>query len=144
MLFAGLSPSAPGPYETNIKAVAHVARTIRHEPRVTMVDESWSFVAGSSASVELRLSFARGHPAREAAAAHVYSRTKPGFFRIYRYDQSVDVLGIPGVAAGLQAFEFTATGGILTSLFDGTERLINIVSVPTYSRQVFLPGPRVD
>lgn len=142
MLFMGLSPSAPGPYGTNLMAVANVERTIRHKTHGTAVDESWSFVAADDRSVTLRLSFARGQPARETAALHVFSRANPEFFRIYRYDQCIDVLGVPGASSRLQEFQFKAAGDSLAALFDGTERLISVVAVPSYVRQVFLPGRR--
>ena len=40
-----------------------------------------------------------------------------------------------------QKYLFKATGGRLSEIFDGSEQLISITSLPFYSRQVFLPEP---
>jgi hypothetical protein len=37
-------------------------------------------------------------------------------------------------------YAFKATGAKLSSLFDGSEQLISITSVPFFSRQIFLPA----
>ena len=37
-------------------------------------------------------------------------------------------------------YAFKATGAKLSPLFDGSEQLISITSVPFFSRQIFLPA----
>jgi hypothetical protein len=48
---------------------------------------------------------------------NVHSAAKPDFYRIYRIEQAVE-----------------------GQLFDGTEQLISVISVPWYTRQLYLPG----
>ena len=141
MLCTGLSPSGPGPYRTNLTAAAQVERRILHQAHRSTTEESWQF-DGDAASVSLRLGFTRGTVAREEASLHVYSRVAPEFCRIYRYDQCIDVIQA-GAADGqrLQQFEFRVTGDPIAHIFDGTEQLISAVSVPSYSRTVFLREP---
>lgn len=141
MLFTGLSPSGAGPYRTNLAATAHVERKVLHQPNHSTTEESWRF-DGATASVSLRLAFARGGIAREEGSLNVYSRAVPEFFRIYRYTQCLDVIQ-GGAVDGqrLHQFEFKAAGQPFAHFFDGSEQLISVVSIPSYSRQVFLPEP---
>jgi hypothetical protein len=79
--------------------------------------------------------------ARANGELRVYSQSKPEFFRIYRFEQGADV--VRGAGTGperLQKFTFKATGEKLSPLFDGTEQLINMTSVPWYQREIYLPG----
>jgi hypothetical protein len=40
----------------------------------------------------------------------------------------------------LREIDFRASGGVLSSLFDGNEQLISVTSVLWFARQVFLPA----
>jgi len=87
------------------------------------------------------LHYARGTAAAEKIDIRMYSGAKPGFYRIYRYTQAVDVVRGAGAASErLKSYTFKAAGPTLAPLFDGTEQLISITALPYYSRQVFLPG----
>jgi hypothetical protein len=44
-------------------------------------------------------------------------------------------------AERLAKFSFQAKGGTLSRLFDGSEQLVALISVPWYSREIFLPAP---
>jgi hypothetical protein len=71
----------------------------------------------------------------------VFSGAKPDFFRIYRVEQAIDVVRSTATAVDrVTKLSFKASGDKLGSLFDGTEQLISVVSVPWYSRQLYLPG----
>jgi len=142
MIFAGLSTGVPGPYGANMKATNNVERKIRHEPAAgTTVEESWEFKAENGSAVTLQIQFVRGVPARDKSELRVYAQPKPEFFRIYRYEQGVDVVrGADTGTERLQKITFKATGERLAPLFDGTEQLISLISVPWYARQIYLPG----
>ena len=71
----------------------------------------------------------------------LHSAVKPDFYRIYRLEQAADV--VRSTATGTdraQKYAFKATGAKLSPLFDGSEQLISITSVPLYTRQIFLPA----
>ena len=142
MIFAGLSPAAGGPYGANMKATNVVERKVRHEPGGnSIVEESWEYKADNGSSTTLQIQYVRGIAAREKAELRVYSQSKPEFFRIYRFEQGVDV--VRGAGTGperLQKFTFKAAGEKLSPLFDGTEQLISMTSVPWYQREIYLPG----
>ncbi len=141
MIFAGLSPGSGGPYGASMKATNSVERKLRHEPAGTTVEKSWEYKADNGHSAALQIQFVRGIAARDKAELRVYAQPKPEFFRIYRFEQGIDVVRGAGTGTErLQKFTFKAAGEKLSPLFDGTEQLISLISVPWYQREVYLPG----
>jgi hypothetical protein len=142
MIFAGLSPAAGGPYGASMKATNVVERKVRHEPGGnSIVEESWEYKADNGSSTTLQIQYVRGIAARDKAELRVYSQSKPEFFRIYRFEQGVDVVRGAGTGSErLQKFTFKAAGEKLSPLFDGTEQLISVTSVLWYQREIYLPG----
>ena len=69
----------------------------------------------------------------------LYSAVKPDFYRIYRYEQSADVVRGAGVDR-VQKVVIKAAGPKLAPLLDGSEQLLGVTSVPWYARQTYLPG----
>ena len=105
------------------------------------MEESWEYKADNGSLVTLQIQFVRGIAARDKSELRVYAQPKPEFFRIYRYEQGVDVVRGAGTGTErLQKLTFKATGEKLSPLFDGMEQLISLTSVPWYSREIYLPG----
>ena len=138
-LFTGLSTGGVGVYGTNLQASAEVERTVRHAASGSAVGESWDLKTGAGESVSLQLRFHRGPLSVQQAESRVYSQARPGFFRIYRVEQAVDVVQSTTDASRLSEVAFQQQTAKLAPLFDGMEQLIAIVSVPVYARRVFLP-----
>jgi hypothetical protein len=144
MVVAGLvsAPSfAPGPYGTFALAKATVDRHVHTDAAgASIQDEAWEFKGDKGESVDLQLKFARGVAVRGKTEAHVHSASKPDFYRIYRIESANDV--VKSAASGIdraQSFAFKASGGQWSQIFDGTENLLSVTSLPWYSRQVTLP-----
>ena len=82
-----------------------------------------------------------GVPANSKVEQKVYSAAKPDFFRIYRFEMASEVVrSVPTGVDRVSQVSFKATGGALGALFDGSQQLISVTSIPWYSRQVFLPA----
>jgi hypothetical protein len=142
MIFAGLSPGAGGPYGASMKAVNAVERKITHTPGApSMIDESWDYKGDNGHTTSLQIQYIRGAAERNKSELRVYAQPKPEFFRIYRFEQGVDlVLAADGNAERLKKVTFKASGEKLSPLFDGSEKLISVISVPWYQREIYLPG----
>jgi hypothetical protein len=144
MLIGGLfeQSASPGPYGVFTTAQTAIVRKRQTaSDNTSHIEESWQIRAQDGNSIEVQVQFSPGIPARGKVNAKVYSAAKPEFFRIYRVEQATDV--VHSTATGVdrvQNFSFEVTGDKLAPLFDGTEQLISITSIPWYSRQVFLPG----
>ena len=140
ILFTGLSTGGAGVYDTNLKASALVERRVRHESSGSAVEESWAFDADGGERVSLRLRFRRGPVSLQQVESRVHSQVRTGFWRIYRVEQAVDVVHPAGEPGRLTEFSFKAQTTKLAALFDGTEQMAAIVSVPVYARRIYLPG----
>ena len=105
-----------------------------------MYKVSWEARADDGNALEIQIQFARGVPARDKLEGKFYSAAKPDFYRTYRYEQGADVAR--STAAGIDRvtkFSFKASGSKLAPLFDGSEQLITITSIPSFSRSIYLP-----
>lgn len=144
MIVVGLSArpeGAPGPYGVFLPAAANVNRILSSGPGETReAKEEWSFASGDGERLSLRLRYTRGVPTRSETQTRAYSVKDPTFYRIYRADQGADVLR--SAAAGKDAIselDFSADGPRLGALFDGSERLVGVISIPWTVRRAFLP-----
>lgn len=133
--------AAPGPYFIQGAAKTTVDRRSRTDADgKTIIDESWVMKADDGSALEIELQFARGVPARGKVEAKLYSAAKPEFYRIYRFEQAADV--VRSTSAGIDRtsrFSFNSSGPKLAPVFDGSQQLISITSVPFYSRSIYLP-----
>jgi len=109
--------------------------------RESMIDETWDIRGDDSNTLQVELQFTRGVLARGMGEAKLYSGAKPDFYRIYKFEQATDV--VRSTAIGIHRvskFSFKASGSKLAPLFDGSQQLIAITSVPFYSRTIYLPA----
>jgi len=141
--FAGfIAPDAvPGPYFTFGPAKITVDRRSQTDPEgKSIIDETWQVKADDGNALEIELQFVRGVPARGKGEAKIFSAAKPEFYRIYRFDQATDVIRSSATGVDrVSKFTFKASGPKLAPIFDGSQQLISITSVPFYSRSIYLP-----
>jgi len=145
MVVTGLaSPSyAPGAYGAFSPAGATIDRHVHTDPSgKSNIEETWEFKADGGDLVQLQLQYDRGALTRSKLETTPHSAANPEFYRIYRIEQAADIVrSTPTGTDHAQKFIFKATGGKLSQIFDGSEQLISITSLPFYSRQVSLPEP---
>ena len=144
MVFAGLMtpPNVPGAYGAFVPANAFVERSQRTDgDGKTVIEENWQLKADDGSAIEVQIQYVRGVPARGKVEAKVYAAIKPDFYRIYRFEQAADVARSTSTGIDrVSKISFKVTGAKLAPLFDGSQQLISVTSVPWYSRQVSLPG----
>ena len=132
---------APGAYGAYEPAKVTVERRQRTEADgKTSIEEAWEAKADDGSALEIAVQFVRGVPARDKLEAKIYSAAKPGFYRIYRFEQAADVAR--STATGIDRvtkFSLKATGPKLSPLFDGSQQLISVTSIPHYARSIYLP-----
>jgi hypothetical protein len=139
--FASHANGAPGAYGNYAKADADVGRKLRTDAaELSTVEETWEFRAEDGGRLEVQLEYVRGMPTVSKGEAKAYSAIKPEFYRIYRFEQAADVLRGAGATDRVQKISFKASGGRLASVFDGSEQLLSVTSVPWYIRSTHLPG----
>jgi hypothetical protein len=133
---------APGPYFVFGSAKTTVNRQSRTDSEgKSIIDENWQVKSDDGSALEIQLQFARGVPDRRKIDPKNYSAAKPEFYRIYRVEQAVDVArSIPAGIDRVTKFSVTGTGPKLAPLFNGSEQLISISSIPYYSRSIYVPA----
>jgi hypothetical protein len=130
----------PGPYDVSVHATANMERKVRADTTGTAtVEETWEFRTQGGNAIQCLIQYVRGMAPRDKAEATLYSAAKPEFYRIYRSEQSTDLVR-SAAADRVQKAECKASGPELSPLFDGAERLIGVTSNPWYMRQTFLPA----
>jgi hypothetical protein len=144
MVTGGFTAQAntPGPYGNFAPAKVNVDRRSQTDgDGKAAINETWEMKAEDGTGLEFRVQFQRGVPLREKVAWQYYSAAKPDFHRTYRIEHGLDVArSVPAGIDRVSTFAFKAVGPKLAPLFDGTERLISITSVPFYSRSIYLPA----
>lgn len=140
-VIAGLSPDAPGAYDVYTAAtMARVERSSESQGSdAGRARETWQFAAASGEKLSLTIAYRRGRLTKSHADTIVRSARHPEFQRTYHIDQASDVLRSLSSDDRVDDVKFSASGGFLSALFDGTETLLSVTSVPWYVREITVP-----
>lgn len=143
MVVAGLFSPNGVPDAYGVYSPARVLIERRTRVRLngdTISNESWEIRTEDGSAIEVQVRFTPAIPTKGKVEAKVYSGAKPDFYRIYRIEQAVDVArSVPSNIDRVTKVSINISGRKFAPLFDGTEKLISVTSIPWYSRQVYLP-----
>jgi hypothetical protein len=141
VVFGLVAPgSAPGAYGNYVPAKVSVDRKVRTDADgKSVVEESWDSKSDDGDAIAVALEYERGAATKGKVEAKVHAGAKPDFFRIYRVDIVSDVARSTATNVDRVKRFSIKPSGKMAPLFEGAE-LISITSIPSYSRQVFLPG----
>jgi hypothetical protein len=91
------SPSGvPGPYGVSVEASTTMERKVRIDSAANAsVEESWELRSPDGDSIQIQIQYVRGAMTIGKAEQMMYSAAKPDFYRIYRSEQSTDVVRGP-------------------------------------------------
>jgi len=131
----------PGPYKNGVKA------TVRREITQRGADmepgtgsDFWEIGNAAGGALTFRMDYQRAVPKRVKRDSKLYSAVDPSFYRIYRYEQVIDVVkSVPANIDRVSSHELRVSIPELTKMFDGSEELVGIARIPWYGRQTFLP-----
>lgn len=140
-VYSGSAEAVPGFYKTAVPATVDYEKTLTVSgTALGGVLERWSMKEGKGGSIDMLIQYQRGTPVRAKLEVKPRSGMDPAIWRIYRVDQSTDVLrSVHGAADRVQKYELRIRVPELAPLFDGNEQLIAVTSIPYYTRQTFLP-----
>ena len=141
MVIGGFLHGSTGPYEVYHPAKLTVDRRSRTDAAgLTTLQEVWRAKADDGEALEVQAELTRGALTRVKFEAKIYSAAKPDFYRIYRVEQMTDLArSVPLGIDRVSKFNIQATGRKLSRLFDGSEHLISVSSIPVYMRSLYLP-----
>jgi hypothetical protein len=130
-----------GPYKNSVRATVSREATLKgadFEPGAG--SEYWRIRDHAGGILEFRMDYQRAIPVRSKGEARPHSNVDPTFFRMYRYDQLMDVVkSIPDGIERVQSHQLRVTIAELRELFNGTEQLVGIAMIPWYGRNTVLP-----
>ena len=146
MVIGGLTADpkdAPGPFGVYQAAASHrIERsTIGMSGQPIQTSEDWEFVGAGGARMELHLKYERRVARRGTGEIKLFSGADPSVYQIVKLAQGLDPMRNATVPSRdtVSAFQYKGTGGILTTLFDGHERVVSIDSIHWNDRAVYLP-----
>ncbi|NND90485.1 MAG: hypothetical protein HKN42_06445 [Granulosicoccus sp.] len=130
------------PYGNSVTAqVAHTAESAGGIGENRVISESWVIRPDGGGELSFDLSYEPGNRVwTKGAETRPYSAVEPEFHRIYRYDQ-LSELAMSRQNGKMLAgsAEFESSIPEFQSLFDGSEVLAAVISIPVYVRDVYLP-----
>ena len=135
-------PPVVDPYGTSVTAdIDRIAGYADAGGGARRQTETWTVRPETGGELSLDLSFDVGRFSWSTRnESRPYSPVNPEFHRIYRYDQLVALAMSASLGLELKgSVDFTATGGEMAALFDGSEQLVTIMAVPTFLREISLP-----
>ncbi len=140
-----LSPerATPGPYGVSIPATFETrTQTVTGADEKPLSEQHWKVQLAEGGGLELDLRYERG-PVRRGAMQTtggqlVYSAKTPDFYRIYRTESGTDAVSAASPSR-LRSSSLKVTGARLTTLLNGSERLVSMSETPYYLREVWLP-----
>ncbi len=133
---------APGAYGVYVPGKAAIERKITSgaDGKLT-ADETWEIKTADGNAIEAQLQYERGATTKSKVEQKVYSGAKPEFFRIYRVDQVTQIARSTATGGGPrhEGFVQGVRSDQLGALFDGSEQLISVTSIPSYVAHDFPP-----
>jgi hypothetical protein len=131
----------PPPEGIHVRANATVMRKTSTEPGRIVTQESWDFRTESD-SIWFAIDYTEAVPEPSKTQAQVFLAGTPALYRVYRIEQAAHVVRAPGMDKG-RNFNLWLTGNKLTPLLGSEsagDALVSLISIPWYSRRIYLPG----
>ncbi len=144
MIIGGLTSSsedAPGFFGNSIRASkSNMQRSVASVGDKTIREETWSFAATGGESFELHVKLEAAPVAKGQSETRFFDPRDPSLYQSFKVEQVLDIArnattGIDRVSE----FSFKGGGGNFAKLFDGTEKLLSIDSIPWYARLISKP-----
>jgi len=146
MVMGGLTADAkdaPGPFGVYKAATSHRMErsTIEAAGQPIQTAENWELAGPNGERMELHLKYERRVARRGTGELKLFSAADPGFYQIIKLAQGLDPMRNATVPSRdtVSEFRYVGTGGMLATLFDGSERVVSIDSIHWNDRAIYLP-----
>ena len=145
MIIAGLTKDAadaPGTFGVFRRANgAMMQRTVSNTGGAELNDEYWAFTAATGEHFNVHVKYQRGAVAKGGGEVKFFDPANPSKYQIFKTEQALDITrnATTNPPDHVMEFTYSAGGGKLASLFDGTEKVLSWNSFPWYDRTVIAP-----
>ena len=144
MILTGISQNQAGAaFGTILQAsTAKVTRTQATANGATLVTEDWDLATANGEHASLHVKYTRAPANRGGGPANFYNPADPKSVEIYKSEQTTDITrnATTNPPDRVSEFRYSAGGGKLAVLFDGSEKPLSWDSQPVYSRVMGLPA----
>ena len=142
MAVMGISPEGAGAY--GVYEQATVSRVERSSTATGEENgagrERWEFASSAGNRITVTLAYRRGPATRSRGETKIRSAKNPDYTRTYKTEQASDLVRSTVTNVNrLDEWKFEAAGPKLAAIFDGTETLLSVTLVPSYTREVSVP-----
>jgi hypothetical protein len=133
--------SASDPYKVSRPAkIAHSTAFEGPAEGAASRTEAWLIQPDMGGRIEVTLTHEVGTASWSTGTSTPYSVAEPDLHRIYRWRQLAEVVMSDGMSRSLNGdIEVSSDIDELAAAFDGSERLLAVMALPTYYRDVFVP-----
>ena len=146
MIIAGLvadPKESPGPFGNYTPATtSKVQRSVSIDNGVAIGEESWVFAAANGERMEVHLKYERGAGRRNPTQeVKFFDPRNPSSYQIFKVDSGLDIMknaSVP-VKDRVKEFSYKVSGPNLSSLFDGSEKVLSWDSFHWYNRGIYTP-----
>ena len=145
MIIAGLSADAkevPGAFATYELATSHsMSRSLKDDGKITTGEETWSFVAASGERLDAHIKYERGPARKGSQEVKFFSPGNPTSYQIFKVESGIDIMRnatVP-IRDRVTEFSYKISGGRLSAMFDGTEKVVSLDSFHWYNRSIYQP-----
>ncbi len=128
-----------GPYGNSLKAKVSRRALLDSDQSLTgQGSENWAVEMSNGGALTFSADYEHAVPKKVKHDSKLYSSVKPAFYRIYRYEQLINVMPAAGKSK-LKTYNFKSSIEELKNLFNGREKVIGVAVIPWYVRQTLLP-----
>ena len=144
MIIGGLtsaSDDAPGFFGSYLPASkSSVQRSVASAGEKTIRDETWSFAAPGGEGFDLHVKLEANPVAKGQSETKFFDPRNPALYQTFKVEQVLDIArnATTGVDR-VSEYSFKGGGGKFAKLFDGTEKLLSVDSIPWYARLISRP-----
>jgi hypothetical protein len=144
MILHGLTDNAaeaPGWFGVYELATAETSRSSASHKGRASGREDWAFTAASGERLTLHVEYERGATTKGGGETKFFHPGDPTQFQVFRTDQTLDIQrnATTSPPDHVRRFSYTARGGKLAALFDGTEKVVSWDLMPSYTRTITTP-----
>ena len=143
MVVAGLFNAgySPGPYDVYMPAQVAIERRQRTDgDGKVLAEERWTMKGPGGHEIDVQVAYVRGAPSKVKSDSRGFSAARPEFYRIYRAESVSDVVrSVPNGENRVSFVSLKVNGQKFAPLFDGSEKIVAITSIPSFSREILLP-----
>ena len=145
MIIAGLTSSqleADGNFKGfKVTDNFKVSQSSEHDGERQLREEHWSLAAASGERIEVHIKFeAQFNPRTPATEVRFYDPKAPTTYQSHRVEQIIDQVRNGTLAINrVSEISVNVAGGSFQSLFDGSEKLLSIDSIPWASHMISAP-----